>query len=109
MNNLYEEINRYYVYILTAAISILACVILIFGQVLYSRNLSQYYTGQIIETNIRENKIEVEIDRGPRVFVNNIGEFNLAELKYGDYVELELKNGYYKITGHTKNIKNKQD
>ena len=57
---------------------------------------------EIIEAKVievYENKVEVQITDGGRVFISNFEDVLPADLKYGDYVEVILDHRVYKVVG----------
>jgi len=58
-----------------------------------------YESGIVISTNLDDHKIEVSLHNGegPKVYVDDLGDYSLDDIQYGDNVSLELKNKKYVI------------
>lgn len=60
-----------------------------------------YESGVVIGTNVNDHKIEVSLHNGegPKVYVDDLGDYSLDDIQYGDNISLELKNKKYVIIG----------
>lgn len=58
-----------------------------------------YVTGTVIATDQSQHMIEVKLgDRGPRVYVRDLGCYKMADVKFDDKVTLQFYKKKYKLT-----------
>ena len=77
---------------------VILLALLLFGYYLYACSQVSYTGAKVIDTS--DDKIEVQLgEEGPRVFVEDLGEFKPEDIKYGDEVELSFSNREYKVIG----------
>ena len=64
----------------------------------YENSKVRVTSGKVVQTDKDKKEIEVQLgESGPRVFVNDLGKFNITDFKYGDTVELQFQFRNYSI------------
>ena len=65
----------------------------------YENSKVRVFSGKVVQTDKDKKEIEVQIgESGPRVFVDDLGQFKITDFKYGDEVELQFQFRNYSIT-----------
>ena len=86
-------------------IALMAIVVFIFATIglasfaSYENSKVRVTSGKVVQTDKDKKEIEVQLgESGPRVFVDDLGEFKITDFKYGDEVELQFQFRNYSVT-----------